>query len=197
MAEQDPEFAESLEAVGRELRDRRIAAGFNLRELATAAGLSASFLSLVERGSCSLSLTSLFAVCRALELAPGELLHTGQRTRTPQRPYVIGSPDCTEHPDVVVGERRFQVLSEALADRQMEPLLMRVGPTGTPAPAAQHEGEEFGYILRGRLTLTIDGEEFNLHAGDHVHLKSRVPHALVNPTDQTTEALWVVSGRLF
>lgn len=197
MTEQESEFAESLEAVGRELRERRVAAGFNLRELATAAGLSASFLSLVERGSCSLSLTSLFAVCRALGLAPGQLLHAEQRASAPQRPYVIGSPDCTGHPDVVVGERRFQVLSEALVDRQMEPLRMRVGPTRTPAPPARHEGEEFGYVLRGRLVITIDGEECDLHAGDHVHLKSRVPHTMVNPTEQTAEALWIVSGRLF
>lgn len=197
MAEQDPEFAGSLEAVGRELRQRRLAGGFNLRELASAASLSPSFLSLVERGSCSLSLTSLFAVCQALEIAPAELLHTEHRPHVPPKQYVLGTGDCTGNPDVIVGERSFQVLSESLADRGIEPLLMRVGPTSTPAPPAQHDGEEFGYVLRGRLLITIDGEEHTLDPGDHVHLKSRVPHTLVNPTTETAEALWVVTERLF
>ncbi|WP_020497705.1 helix-turn-helix domain-containing protein [Sciscionella marina] len=190
------EFAGSLAAVGAELRQRRTAAGYTLRELATAAELSPGFLSLVERGSCSLSLTSLFAVCRALEIDPAELLHSGQQPRPAAKPYAVGTKGCPDRPDVVVGERSFRVLSESFVDRGMEPLLMRVAPTSTPAPPTQHEGEEFGYLLSGRLLFTVDGAEFELNPGDHIHLSSGVPHSLVNPGGPA-EALWVVSRRLF
>jgi XRE family transcriptional regulator, stress-response regulator len=61
------------EAVGEALRRRRLAQGRTLREVATAAGVSLTYLSEVERGRKEASSEVLEAVCAALRLGLAEL----------------------------------------------------------------------------------------------------------------------------
>jgi quercetin dioxygenase-like cupin family protein len=42
----------------------------------------------------------------------------------------------------------------------------------------QHEGEEWVYVLAGRLRITIAGEDCDLEPGDAAHFDSRQPHRL-------------------
>jgi len=62
------------EAVGDALRRRRQAQGRTLREVATAAGVSLTYLSEVERGRKEASSEVLEAVCSALDLVLADLL---------------------------------------------------------------------------------------------------------------------------
>jgi quercetin dioxygenase-like cupin family protein len=54
-------------------------------------------------------------------------------------------------------------------------------------------GEEFAYILSGRMEFFIDGEVVELLAGDSIAFKASQPHRWRNLHDGQTRVLWVVS----
>lgn len=65
-------------AIGRAVRARREAAGLSMRALAVRAGVSQPFLSQLERGTSSASISTLYRVASALGVTPGELLPAQQ-----------------------------------------------------------------------------------------------------------------------
>lgn len=59
----------------------------------------------------------------------------------------------------------------------MEPFIVEVSATVTPAaPLGSHEGEEFMYVLSGRLEVAYGKESHTLEAGDSIYYDSIVPH---------------------
>lgn len=193
VASPDSRFAGSLTAVGAQLRRARLDGGLSLRELAARSGLSSSFLSLVERGECSLSLTSLFAISEALGLAPATLLGaevTAPATR--QEFSVWRGVESAEH-RVVVGEREYFPLRPGFDGRRLESLFFRIHPTSVIAPPAVHEGEEVALVTSGELYVRIRNHDLTLVAGDAIHFPSSVPHTIANRTGEVTEVMWVMT----
>ena len=70
-------------------------------------------------------------------------------------------------------------LAPNFTGRSMEPFLVRVPPKTTEQLTfTSHKGEEFIYILEGRLELTLDSKVEVMSAGDSIYFSSRMPHAL-------------------
>lgn len=60
------------------------------------------------------------------------------------------------------------------------------------ANMSHHEGREFGLILEGELVLELGFESYALHNGDSIIFDSTIPHRLINKSNQSMRALWVV-----
>jgi quercetin dioxygenase-like cupin family protein len=55
-----------------------------------------------------------------------------------------------------------------------------------------HEGEEFVYVLQGKIEVAV-GEHINiLDTGDSLHFNSAIHHNLKNVSDETAELLVVI-----
>ena len=72
---------DEIVAVGKAIRTLRKEKGLSLRELSRLAGLSTSFLSMVERGRSSLALTSLNNVAKALDTELADLFASERKVR--------------------------------------------------------------------------------------------------------------------
>jgi quercetin dioxygenase-like cupin family protein len=71
-----------------------------------------------------------------------------------------------------------------------------VGGASSPEHEFQrHGGNEWGYVLAGRLGVTIGFDDHVLAAGDAVALDSSIPHRLYNAGDEPVHAIWFVLGR--
>ncbi len=183
----------TLAEIGARLRDFRKNAGLSLRDLAAKAEMSASFLSLVERGESSLSLTSLFGIARALEIDPADLIESSGPVQ-PKAEYGISrSADRGDHP-TVVGQREYYTFSAEISDARAEPIFVRVHPTTVATPTLGHDGEEVAVVLSGTLTFRIRDDYVDVSAGDAIHFSSRVPHTIMNRTEQVAEAMWLSVG---
>lgn len=194
VTDEEERFASSLVAVGSRLRDFRRAAKLSLRELATTSGLSASFLSLVERGECSLSLTSLFAISQALKIDPSEVLNAASAPPQPRAEYGLwrGATQASRH--TVVGEREYFPFAADIPLGSLKPMFFRMHPTTTIAPAAVHEGEEVAYVISGTLWLRLRDDEIELGPGEAIHFSSETPHSIANRTNDVVEALWLTTN---
>ena len=65
--------------------------------------------------------------------------------------------------------------------RVMEPHLFRVAPEAGSGESYTHEGEEFLYVLRGELAITLEKKEYRLKTGDSFYFESATPHHWKNP----------------
>jgi len=171
--------------LGGRLRALRTERGWSLAGVAAKCGLSISFLSAVERGQSSISVGNLFALADAYGttvpgLAPDyrtdhrDVLHPGDRPR-----YVAG---------------RGRVVIEDLITRPgaLEAQRIEVWPDGGSEEPYAHPGEEFIYVLSGRLTFWIDGSErYDLEAGDSLAFRSTRLHRWWNEGHLTATVLWI------
>lgn len=185
-----------LAAIGATIRGLRRKQGLSLRDLAELTGFSISFLSLVERGQSSISLTSLHTVGKALGVEMSAFFPA--RSKEPEPPAV---PHVTRlsgdgrlstdsaHTYKLLGGRGFK--------STLEPVHVTIAPCDDTRDAYAHEGEEFAYVLSGRLVFVVDGVEYRLGAGDSIHYQSTIPHTVRNETNEPAEALWVLTTRLF
>jgi transcriptional regulator with XRE-family HTH domain len=185
-----------LAAIGATIRGLRRKQGLSLRDLAELTGFSISFLSLVERGQSSISLTSLHTVGKALGVEMSAFFPA--RSEEPEPPAV---PHVTRlsgdgrlstdsaHTYKLLGGRGFK--------STLEPVHVTIAPCDDTRDAYAHNGEEFAYVLSGRLVFVVDGVEYRLGAGDSIHYQSTIPHTVRNETNEPAEALWVLTTRLF
>ena len=73
----------------------------------------------------------------------------------------------------------------------MEPHLFRIAPGSGSGESYTHVGEEFLFVLRGELQISLRCEEYRLKTGDSFYFESAVPHQWSNPGRTDTVVLWV------
>jgi len=171
------------------LRARRRRLGLTLKDLAEKSGLSAPFLSQVERSQTTPSITSLIAIAGAMGVDIHYFIDPPSNTQIVRR---AADPEILETDTDV----RYIRLTGGHAENQMEALLMTV-PPGHVAPATAREGEGFYYVLDGHLTVTLGGETFVLGRGDTAHFDQRHPSQMANKGKRVLRVLWVGTPKIF
>ncbi|MBN2103970.1 cupin domain-containing protein [bacterium] len=91
-------------------------------------------------------------------------------------------------------EYDYQSLCTQFAHKKVEPLLVTVPPEPQTAESHfnSHSGQEFHYVLKGRLQVTIDQESVVLEPGDALMFQSEVRHALKALDDKPAEVLVII-----
>jgi mannose-6-phosphate isomerase-like protein (cupin superfamily) len=81
-----------------------------------------------------------------------------------------------------VVERRhayhYEALGARFAGKTMEPFIVTVGPALDTPHLNTHPGQEFNYVLSGRLRLSVGGHETVLAPGDSIYFDASVPHGM-------------------
>jgi transcriptional regulator with XRE-family HTH domain len=186
---------DEIVAVGKVIRTLRKEKGLSLKELSRRAGLSTSFLSMVERGRSSLALTSLNNVAKALDTDLADLFASERKVRVSHPLPHVSRAEEDGRLSIAASQRVYKVLSPRVPGLILEPLLVTVRPNSDLEEPYSHEGEEFAYVIEGELLFTMDSEEYRLGPGDSIHLLPTVPHAIRNDTDEPAKVLWVLTPR--
>lgn len=72
----------------------------------------------------------------------------------------------------------YEALGALFKGRMMEPYIVTVEPSLKELHLNSHPGQEFNYILSGKLLLVIDGSEMVLEPGDSVYFDATLPHGM-------------------
>lgn len=178
--------------LGTRLRTARLARGLTMRELASRAGLTESFISQVERDVSSPSIASLQRICRALGLSVAELLQddgaAGRLVRREDR-HVVDYPG--------LGARDEFLTSDVRGRLQL--ILSTIEPGGGTGgePYAHESDEECVLVLEGSLDLWVGDERYHLEEGDAITYSSRVPHRNTNPGTAPARVLFCLTPPSF
>jgi transcriptional regulator with XRE-family HTH domain len=204
-----------LDGLGARLRQAREERHIGLRELARRIGVSASLVSQVETGKSEPSVSTLFSICSALNLPVNEIVFdplgagptpgdSGESAPTASRVRLEG-PDGVSPVQLPHGRRTIQLDSgvswerlTAQPDHDVDFLLLRYPPgSESTAPEAlmRHNGREYGYVLSGRLRVTLGFEEYEVGPGSSISFDCTQPHRFANVGDEPVEAVWMVIGR--
>jgi len=104
-----------------------------------------------------------------------------------------------DQPAIIVSESaiRYRFLSRDFPGRRFEIIIGEISP-GYTYPPALHKGEEFGYVLEGRLRLTIGDATYPLGPGDSYHFDALTsPHSYSADEEGPAKVLWVGTLKYF
>ena len=185
MASSRDDAHEIVQNIGRHLRAARQERGLTLRQVAATSGLTAAFISQLERGDTSASVSSLVNICAALGIEVTSLFEKPSSTlvrRTDRAPAMLGGEGVVDYLLTPAGEKRAQVIETHLE------------PGGYADEQLYTRGGELVICLvqSGTLELRIEDDVFTLGAGDTITLDPKVPHTWRNPSRRSrSRVLWV------
>ncbi|WP_246045539.1 helix-turn-helix domain-containing protein [Rubellimicrobium roseum] len=176
--------------LGARIRERRKVLGLTLQAVAKEAGLTAGFISQVERGIAAPSLSSLTAIARVLGIDPSLLF------AQPPGPETVTRHGARPVYGIDPNHMTYERISSTFPGNQIRAVLIHEAP-GLRSEPISHEGEELFFILSGALTVEIEGHVFRLEAGDSLHFASTRVHSTWNHTNEPTTILHACTMDVF
>lgn len=178
-------------AIGFHLRRERRLKKLLLKDVADVTGLSVSLISKIETNKVSPSLSTLHKVAKALGTSVSALFAIEEKLsqvvyRPEERP-IAGTVQSMREWDGIEAE----IMVPYAAGRLLEGFVFIMQPGGHSGGLLQHEGEECGYVLSGRLELTVGGKRYELNPGDSFFFPSTIPHAYSNPGKSIARVIWI------
>ena len=177
--------------IGSKIKNLRLQKGLTQEELGDRCELSKGFISLLESDKTSPSMATLEDILNALgtDFAHFFKEETGARV-------VFGKEDYSVKQDPDLKNEICWLIPNAQKN-EMEPILVTVEPGGSTYPDNPHEGEEFGYVIDGTITVVIDNERFQAKKGESFYLACNKPHFLENNTARSAKVIWISSPPSF
>ena len=176
----------AVAAIGARIRELRLQNEKTLQAMAEMTGLSASLLSLVERGKTSPSIGTLVSVSHALGVHMSDLVTPAEHD---SKEPIVRRGDQAVYASSAGGQRRV-VADDRI--RGLEIAINEFEPGGSSADSSLHHGGyEYGVVLDGKLTVTLEDETHVLAPGDMISYDSNRPHRISNTTKRPARAVWV------
>ena len=181
-----------MEDIHTKIKTLRLQKELTLKELSEVTGLSLSFLSQIERGASSLSITSLKKVADALDVS---MIHFFEEEKIQQN-FLLRT---NEQKDFKMNgtAQIYRRLAGTFHDRKLEPLRVTLPPRLKEEHSYSHAGEEFYYVLQGEIIFHLNGGVHHLLEGDTIHFPSELLHSWENPTNAETIILTVTTPLIF
>ncbi len=166
-------------SVGAKLTQIREARQLSVGQLAERSELPEDLIRQIEHGDFIPSLTPLIKIGRALGVRLGTFLddveHLGPIIN--RKGHLAKAVRFAGKSQASSGELDFHALAQGKSGRNMEPFLISILPgTDRTFPLSTHEGEEFMYVLSGRIEVSYGKDQHQLNEGDSIYLDSIVPH---------------------
>ena len=175
--------------IGNRLKDLRVLKCLTQEELADRAELSKGFISQVERNLTSPSIATLMDILQCLGLTIGEFFN-----EEPEEQIVFGHQDYFEKVDNELNNTIKWIIPNA-QKHIMEPILLTLQAAGSTYPDNPHEGEEFGYVLSGSISIHLGNRIYRAKKGESFYFIQDKKHFLT--TKSGAVVLWVSSPPSF
>jgi len=177
--------AVTLVPVGKKIKKERVRKKITLDRVANETGLAIAYLKQIEAGEEIPPVGTLLQISRALEIDSGFFLKEEESRlkhriqaytqRTGNYAYTTLTPGA-ENKHL----KAFKVAIDALQDHK--------------GVGYQHEGEEFVYVLSGRIEVMVGDHVNTLNTGDSLHFNSGIRHKLRNIGQEKAELVVVIYG---
>ncbi len=177
--------------IGEKIKNRRISLDLTQEELAERANLTKGFISQIERDLTSPSVDSLFDILEALGTNISDFFKEEKEEQ-----IVFTKDDFIENYD----DENFSTIKWIVPNaqkNQMEPIIMTLENNGQSKSYSPVEGEEFGYILKGKVELLLDNKKNILKKGDCFYTNSGRVRQIINKNNGKSIVLWVTNPPSF
>lgn len=171
--------------IGTKIKDLRNLCGLTQEELADRCDLTKGYISQLENDLTSPSISTLTDILVAL----GTDLKTFFNDET-EDDIVF-----TEEDYFVKAEDEYKMtwLVPNSQKNEMEPILFELSPNASSDKDMPHEGEEFGYVLEGEITIVYGNKTVVCKKGETFYFTTNKDHYLKNSTNKPAKIIWVSS----
>jgi len=176
--------------IGEKIYNLRVASELTQEELADRAGLTKGFISQIERDLTSISLDSLEDILSAMNISLSSFF---SETLLEKVVYPQEARRAIEKE----GVKDFQLLVPGATNRKMEPALLILAPGEETEEVEPFTGEEFGYVLQGRIALRLYKQTFKAKKGDSFYFSANRLHQIANIGKSDAVVLWVTCPPYF
>lgn len=173
---------ESRKSFGQSVREYRECRKLSIKELAHETGYPADLLEKVEKDKVTPPVALVLQLSRTLKVDVEALDDKKKKvsSRAKSQKKRAGSYAYTQ-------------LAKSGSDKHLGAYLVTIDPrTAHEGVEYHHEGEEFVYVLKGRLSISVGKNTTLLQTGECIHFNSALHHTLSNPSDERTELLVVL-----
>ena len=183
-----PDIERTVSALGAKVAAARAERGWSLAQLAQRAGISPAAVHKIEKSGMPPTIASLMKIAAAL----GRSVSFFVEESASQDVNVIR---CDERAKVYTSKQGLDLRN--LSGRYGPFLihgaaaLVEPGASSGPEPMS-HPGEELVIVHDGAMVFTVDGEEYELAAGDSIHFRTLLRHSWSNPSAAPAHATWLV-----
>ncbi len=175
--------------IGKKIRQLRLQNDLTLEDLASRSELTKGFLSQLERNLTSPSISTLEDILEALGTNLSEFFREEEEEQIvfTQKDFFVDTQD----------EYQIEWIVPNAQKNEMEPILLTLPPKGKSLEMVSHLGEEFGYVLKGSVTLVRDNKKYKLKAKDTFYMSGKTSHYLYNHGNSEALILWVTNPPMF
>ena len=163
--------------------------GMTQEELADRSELSKGFISQLERNLTSPSITTLMDILQCLGTSIGEFFN-----EAPDEQIVFGKQDYFVKEDTEYKNEIKWIIPNAQKNT-IEPIYLTLQAGGSTCPDTPHEGEEFGYVLQGAVSIHLGNKTYKAKKGESFYYTADKTHFLSSKNGATL--IWVSSPPSF
>ena len=171
------------------LKGLRVLKGLTQEELAERAERSKGVSSQLERDLTSPSIATLMDILQCLGTSIGEFFN-----ETPEEQIVFGKNDYFEKHDTDLKNEIKWIIPNAQKN-VMEPIMLTLEAGGSTYPDNPHEGEEFGYVMQGSISIPLGSKTYKAKKGEPLYFIPDQKHYLTSKSGAVI--LWVRSPPSF
>ena len=175
--------------IGNKLKELRVLKGLTQEELADRSELSKGFISQLERNLTSPSITTLMDILQCLGTSIGEFFN-----EAPDEQIIFGKQDYFVKVDTEYKNEIKWIIPNAQKNT-MEPIYLTLEAGGSTCPDTPHEGEEFGYILQGTVSIHLGNKTYKTKKGESFYYTADKTHFLSSKSGAVL--IWVSSPPSF
>jgi len=165
---------EQIKQIAERLKGLRDSLGFSLEEMAVKSNKSPDYIELYESGDVDIPMSYLFDISQTFGMEISTFI-SGEEPK--MKAYFL-----TRKGKGVSVERtkayKYQALASGFINPKSEPFEVTVEPNSNPIYLNTHVGQEFNYVLEGRLQLRINNKDLILETGDSIYFDSSNPHGM-------------------
>ena len=171
--------------LGNRIKEMRNQKGLTQNELADRCELTKGYISQLENNLNSPSIATLTDILSAL----GSNLSEFFREETEEKVVFSKNEFIEKDSDGVI----LNWLIPNAQKNMMEPILVELSEGASTADDIPHEGEEFGYVLEGKIGVVIGKKQHLCKKGEAFYYQASKSHLIVNKGKGRARFLWISS----
>lgn len=176
--------------LGEKIKNLRLSCDLTQEELADRCELTKGYISQLENDLTSPSIATLIDILSALGTDLKEFF-----SEVEEEEKISFSKE--EFIEKVTESYTLNWLVPNAQKNLMEPLHIKLNPTSSTEEDVPHEGEEFGYVLKGEILIVIGKRKIKVKKGESFYYKADKVHKIINKTEGVAEYIWVASPPTF
>ncbi|MEE9566139.1 MAG: XRE family transcriptional regulator, partial [Desulfobacteria bacterium] len=179
--------------LGLRIKELRIKRGLSQTELAKLVGVTPSTVSQVEANIIYPSLPALLKMAEVLSVHISSLF---EQSIELEKRIIFPAAEAVSvgFPGLPKGSVEGNLLTPPDFQAKMEPYIIEIEPNrDLPAHFFVHKGEEMGYLLSGKLRMSLHKATYTVRSGDVIYLTSEMPSEWRNPGPNVARLLWIKS----